>query len=182
MKTRRHYRIHIFGASGSGTSTVGKGLAKMLDIPHFDFDDYYWIPSDPPFIEPREAKEKFSMLINDTIDLNDFVISGHYAVEFKPIDERLTHAVFIWVPAQIRQERLRKRELDLFGDRVLPGGDMYEGHEAFIKWAGSYDLNNSTGRNISKHKKRMRILKCPVIKIEDDIPLDDIIQQILHSI
>lgn len=182
MKRKEHYRIHIFGASGSGTSTVGKVLAEKLDITYFDFDDYYWLPSDPPFTKPREAEEKFRMIVNDTMDLDDFVISGHYAEEFKPIDDRLTHAIFIWVPAKIRQQRLRQRELDWFGDRVLPGGDMYDGHEAFVKWAGNYDLNNDTGRNIAKHTKRMKILKCPILKIEGDIPLDDILKQIINNL
>lgn len=182
MKRSTHYRIHVFGASGSGTSTVGKVIAKKLDIVCFDFDDYYWIPGNPPFTKPRKAEEKFRMIVNDTNGLDDFVISGHYAVEFKPLDDWLTHAVFIWVPAKIQQQRLRRRELEWFGDRILPGGDMYEGHEAFIKWAGNYDLNNDRGRNIKKHIERMKLLECPVIRIGGDMPLDEVQKKILHDL
>jgi adenylate kinase family enzyme len=38
-------RIHILGASGSGTTTLAKALANELGYKHFDTDDYYWIPS-----------------------------------------------------------------------------------------------------------------------------------------
>lgn len=37
-------RIHILGASGVGTSTLGKALADKLNYCHLDTDDYYWLP------------------------------------------------------------------------------------------------------------------------------------------
>ena len=42
------HRIHILGASGSGTTTLGRALAERLQCPHFDADDYFWVPTDPP--------------------------------------------------------------------------------------------------------------------------------------
>jgi hypothetical protein len=35
-------RIHILGASGSGTTTLGHALAARLQCPHFDTDAYFW--------------------------------------------------------------------------------------------------------------------------------------------
>ena len=34
-------RIHITGASGSGTSTLGAALANHLCVAHFDADNFY---------------------------------------------------------------------------------------------------------------------------------------------
>lgn len=34
--------IHIFGASGSGATTLGRFLAVQLNVPCFDSDDYFW--------------------------------------------------------------------------------------------------------------------------------------------
>lgn len=34
------YRIHILGASGSGTTTLGKALSDKLRYKHFDTDNY----------------------------------------------------------------------------------------------------------------------------------------------
>jgi Shikimate kinase len=42
------HRIHILGASGSGTTTLGRALAERLQYPHFDTDDSFWVPTDPP--------------------------------------------------------------------------------------------------------------------------------------
>jgi hypothetical protein len=52
-------RIHIVGASGSGTSTLGAALAKRPACAHVDADTLFWLPTDPPFVEqrPREARQ-----------------------------------------------------------------------------------------------------------------------------
>jgi adenylate kinase family enzyme len=34
-------RIHLIGASGSGTTTLGRALAQRLGYPHFDTDHYF---------------------------------------------------------------------------------------------------------------------------------------------
>ena len=34
-------KIHILGASGSGTSTLGNSLAEVLPHTHLDTDDYF---------------------------------------------------------------------------------------------------------------------------------------------
>ncbi|MBB6697108.1 hypothetical protein [Clostridium algidicarnis] len=42
--------IHILGAAGSGTSTLGKKLKNKLNYIHLDVDDYFWFPTNPPFL------------------------------------------------------------------------------------------------------------------------------------
>ena len=54
-------KILIFGASGAGTTTVGKNLAEILDYIHLDVDDYYWEKTTPPFqvkisLDPKERR------------------------------------------------------------------------------------------------------------------------------
>lgn len=45
--------IHIYGASGSGTSTLGKKISEELGYRFLDSDDYFWLPTDPRFIKVR---------------------------------------------------------------------------------------------------------------------------------
>jgi hypothetical protein len=52
---------------------------------------------------------------------------------------RFELVVFLWVPQEVRMERLHLREQARFGERILPGGDMYESSQAFLAWAASYD-------------------------------------------
>ena len=39
--------IHIFGASGSGTTTLAEKTSRELGYFHLDTDDYFWLPTDP---------------------------------------------------------------------------------------------------------------------------------------
>ena len=58
-------RIHILGASGSGTTTLGRALAERLQYPHFDTDDYFWLPTDPPYTQQRARTERAQLLMDD---------------------------------------------------------------------------------------------------------------------
>ena len=55
-------RINIFGAAGTGTSTIGRALATSLGIPHVEADDCFWLPTDPPFQQMRPPAERQAML------------------------------------------------------------------------------------------------------------------------
>lgn len=54
--------IHIVGASGSGTSTLGAALLGECGYAHIDTDDYYWQPTDPPFQHPRDRTARQTLL------------------------------------------------------------------------------------------------------------------------
>jgi len=56
------HRIHIFGASGSGTSTLGAHLAQVIGGLHLATDSYYWHQTDPPFTQKRNPAERVSMI------------------------------------------------------------------------------------------------------------------------
>ena len=70
------HRIHILGASGSGTTTLGRALAAPLQCPHFDTDDYFWVPTDPPYTPQRERTERAQLLMDDLTAQDAWVVSG----------------------------------------------------------------------------------------------------------
>jgi adenylate kinase family enzyme len=70
------HRIHILGASGSGTTTLGRALAARLLCPHFDADDYFWLPTDPPYTHQRERTERQQLLMDDLTAQEQWVLSG----------------------------------------------------------------------------------------------------------
>ncbi|MCL2574336.1 MAG: hypothetical protein FWE34_07295 [Defluviitaleaceae bacterium] len=48
--------IMVFGAAGSGTSTLGKEIARLLGFIHIETDDLEFKKTDPPFIQ-KYARE-----------------------------------------------------------------------------------------------------------------------------
>ncbi len=51
-------KLLIIGASGSGTTTLGKALSEVTDFTHLDVDYYYWKPTNPPFQEKKLVTER----------------------------------------------------------------------------------------------------------------------------
>jgi adenylate kinase family enzyme len=160
--------ILIFGASGSGTTTIGRELAKRLHCTHFDIDDYFWEPTRVPFTVKRPVAKRQELLLADIKKAGGvFVASGSMISWDKPFLPYFKLAVFVKTPTQIRVERLKKRELLHFGERVLPGGDMYQNHTEFVAWAAGYDddPSDSVGRSLKRHEAWAKTFTFPVLRV-----------------
>jgi len=167
-------RIHITGGSGSGTTTLGRELAEHLQFVHMDGDDYYWLPTSPPFREKREAGSRLSALLNDLRAAPSAVVSGSVVGWGPDIEDAFDLVVFLYLPAQMRVERLRARELERFG----------AADPAFLEWAAQYDEGRLDGRSLAKHDAWLAARKCPVLRLEGDLSVSDrmrLVQQAMSS-
>ena len=91
-------RIHITGASGAGTTTLGKHLANALRCAHFDSDDFHWLPTDPPFQTKRDIPERIRLL-QDSLNGNDaWVLSGSLVGWGDPLIPGFTAVVLVETP------------------------------------------------------------------------------------
>jgi adenylate kinase family enzyme len=130
-------RIHLVGASGSGTTTLGRALAQQLGYPHFDTDTYFWVSTDPPFQKIRPAEERHALLAPD-LEGAAWVLSGSLCGWGDVYIPRFDLVVFCAVPPDVRLERLKARERERYGaGSIAPGGRLRDRHEAFIAWATS---------------------------------------------
>ena len=175
-------RIHIVGASGSGTTTLGSALATQLETLHLDADDYFWSPTDPPFQAPRPRGDRKSLLASDLRDRKSWVLSGSLCGWGDFLIPRFQLVVFLWVPPDVRLARLRTRETARFGARALaPGGDMHENHREFLEWASSYDDGDPSMRSLALHTEWLLKVRCPVLRFEGVVPLADQVQRVLQE-
>ncbi len=175
-------RIHILGASGSGTSTLGHSLSENLQFRHFDSDDYYWKKTNPPFTEKNQIPERQRLMLSDMKELNDWVLSGSMDSWSDPFVPLFDLVIFLYVPAEARIQRIKQRETERHGSRILPGGDMYQAHLDFIEWARQYNEGVLTGRNLKRHDEWLKTLSCPVLKIEGDVTRDQSVSLALQKI
>ena len=162
------HRIHILGASGSGTTTLGRALAERLQSPHFDTDDYFWLPTDPPFTHQRERTERQQRLMDDLTAHDAWVVSGSLCGWGDVAIPLFELVVFLWIPHEVRMERLRRREHARFGERMLLGGDMHKQSQAFLVWAASYDEGGLDTRSRRLHDQWLRTLPCPILCFEGE--------------
>ena len=168
-------RVYISGASGSGVSTLGAALAAKLQIPHIDVDDYYWYPTDPPFVNARPPAERVDLL-NSRLAEGPWVVSGAMDGWGDEIIQRAGLVVFIETPTEVRIARLKARELCSYGDRILPGGDMHANHQAFVAWAQSYEAGTQGGRSRPRHERWLKQLALPCIRVNGELPTVDLIK------
>ncbi|MDE7157026.1 MAG: shikimate kinase [Lachnospiraceae bacterium] len=129
--------MHIYGASGSGTTTLGRKISEELGYKLMDTDDYFWLPTNPKYTTKRGKEER---IVTDT---------------------------------DIRIERLKLREKKHFGERIMPGGDMYEHHMEFIEWAREYDTGSVNMRSKAKHDEWEKLLLCRQIVLNGTDDLDE---------
>jgi adenylate kinase family enzyme len=162
-------RIHLIGASGSGTSSIGKAVCNQIGYKHFDSDNYLWLPSEEPYTIIRPSEEYIGLMGNDLTNNEKWILSGHVSFGLGDVYLPLYELVaFIYVPADIRLERLKKREYERYGNEILPGGSRYEKASEFFEYAAGYDTVTTHGRNLHKHEAWLASVKCPVIKIIND--------------
>lgn len=163
--------IHIYGASGSGTSTLGRYISEQLGYTFMDTDDYFWLPTNPKYTKKRDITERLRMMKEDISNSDKVVISGSLVDWGDELIPYFTLAVRIVTDKDVRIRRLKEREKKHFGTRIEEGGDMYENYVEFIDWASAYDTGDIDMRSKAKHDQWQKLLKCKQIVVngEDDL-------------
>jgi adenylate kinase family enzyme len=158
-------RIYLTGASCAGVTTLGQHIAALLDLQHVDVDDFYWMPTSPPFTTKRPPAERVS-LIQHALGDENWVLTGSCMVWGDALISPVDLIVFVVTPTPVRLERLTTRETQRFGQRIAPGGDMHEIHVAFREWASQYDHPDFAGRNRAWHEAWLSAQAAPVLHVD----------------
>lgn len=175
-------KLYLLGASCSGVSTLGAVLAERLDVPQIDVDDYYWMPTDPPFSVKRDPEERVRLIGARQEIAEGWVLTGSFMGWGDALVEEVDLIVFIHTPTPIRLERLDRREAQRHGARILPGGDMHRSHLAFRDWASRYDDPSFSGRNLVQHERWLEAQGAPVLRLDGQRPVGELATQVLEAI
>ncbi|UFN47988.1 hypothetical protein LPC08_18505 [Roseomonas sp. OT10] len=179
MAARPPLRMHVIGASGSGTSTLGEALAARLGLPWHDTDDFYWVPTDPPYTTRRPVPERLARMNAALDDSRGWVMSGSLISWGDSLTERLTFVVFLALDQGERMRRLRAREASRYGRRIGPGGDMHQGSVSFLDWAASYDTAGLETRSRRSQEAWLARLHCPLLRLDSLMPVGTLVEAVL---
>jgi len=175
-------RIHILGASGSGTTTLGTALAARLGCVHADSDDFFWQPTDPPYTQRRPMPQRFELLRQHLAGHEDWVFSGSAVSWAHPLEELYDIIVFLRLDPALRMRRLRQREQARYGARIAEGGDLAVENQAFLAWAEAYDDAGPTQRSLSVHEAWLAEIHCPVLRLDSAQPVEALIASVMTAI
>lgn len=165
--------IHIYGASGSGTSTLGQYIGEKMGYYWMDTDDYFWLPTNPPYTRKRKVSERIMMMRRDCLNSENVVISGSLVDWGDELIPLFTLAIRMETETDIRMKRIKKREEVKYGSRIQVGGDMYENHRKFMEWAAAYDMGGLEMRSKIKHDEWQKLLSCRQVTLDGSRTLEE---------
>jgi adenylate kinase family enzyme len=166
--------ILICGLNGAGKTTLAREAANLLDYKHFDIEDFWFLPSDIPFSRCRTKDECISLMLDAMERHENFVLSAVIADYGAEIIRRFDFAVILDVPHDLRLARIKQREIERFGGRVLKGGDMYAMQQKFY--------GKCAARPEDYVEQWAKNLACPVIRVDGTRDVRDTAREIVEYI
>ncbi len=155
--------IFVCGLNGAGKTTFGKVLADELGYRFIDIEELYF-PNSNSYANPRSQEEAWAALA-ELIEKHGgkFVLTSVTANYSEELASFFDLAVLVCAGREERLARVRRRSAEKFGERILPGGDLYEVESEF------FAMVESRGEDYAEKFLRREIdagrMRCPVVKI-----------------
>ena len=161
--------ILVCGLNGTGKSTLGKVLAARMGYEFIDNEDLYFPKTDPSYMfsGPKSKEEVIRLLEERIRDSRRFVFAAVKGDYGEKLIASLDCIVLVEVPKQVRSRRVRERSRQKFGERMMPGGDLFDRES---QW---FSLTESRPDSyVTDWLETARIL-CPVIRIDGTLPVEE---------
>ncbi len=158
-------KILLCGLNGSGKSTLGKSLAESLGWQFLDIETY-WFPDRTAtyaYGTVRTREEVHRLLYADLLKYPNCILATVKGNIGEENIRLFTAAVYLQVPKEIRMRRIYDRSYGKFGDRMLPGGDLYEAEKQFLDMAER--------RTDEEVEDWLAALTIPVIRADGTLPI-----------
>jgi adenylate kinase family enzyme len=179
------HAIHITGASGSGVTTLGRGLADATGARQLDTDAFYWAPVEPRYSIKHEIPERLRLIraaMAGTAD-RGWILSGSIGTWGAPLTSLFKLVIYVSTPTEMRLARLRVREEAEFGrDAITPGGVRHDDLASFLEWSSHYDEGTREGRSRQTHAAFLAGLTCPVLRLDGTLPPDELVRRTLPQL
>jgi hypothetical protein len=172
MKKETARYILITGAAGTGTTTLADVLAKELGTTHLEADDFLWLPSNPPYQHLADKTQIGERLLESMRSHGRAVVAGSVMGWGQQLESEFDLVVFLYLPVDLRLERLERREIKRFG----------QAKPEFLAWAAQYDEGGLSGRSLAGHDEWLAMRTCAVLRLEGDMSITDRLRQILDAV
>ena len=165
-------RVLVTGASGSGTTTLGRALSGELEVAFFDVDDYFWVPTEPPYQEQRDPSARLSLLVADLAKVPQSVTAGSVINWGGELEDSFSLIVFLALPHELRVARLCEREIARFG----------RADSKFLAWAAQYDDSSVDVNSRRGDESWLTKRSCPVLRVEGDISVPERVARVAKAL
>ena len=172
----RRCRLHVLGASGSGTTTLARALANHWSVPHADADDYFWLPTDPPYVDRRPEADRLGLMREVFVPREAWVLSGSMVGWGEEVVDQCDAIVFLTLDPAERLRRLEAREVH------RRSGETFDedAWTAFLEWARGYDDPTFDGRSRVIHEKWLADRHQPVLSLDSAARPEALVAEVLQ--
>ena len=169
-------RVHVTGASGSGTTTLARALADRWAVPHADTDDYFWMPTNPPYVSTRPAPNRVALMREVFVPREAWVLSGSLGDWGESVVAECDAVVFLSLDPAERIRRLEQREVQ------RRAGGEYDpvAWDEFLDWAKGYDDPSFEGRSRAGQEAWLRRMGKPVLRLDAVAPVGELLDAVLR--
>lgn len=172
----RRGRVHVLGASGSGTTTLGRALANHWSVPHADADDYFWLPTNPPYVEKRPVAQRLELMREVFVPREAWVLSGSMVGWGEEVVDACDAIVFLTLDPVERLRRLEAREVHRRGS----GNFDVDAWTAFLEWARGYDDPSFNGRSLAVHEKWLADRHQAVLRLDSAVSEEGLVSEVVQ--
>ncbi len=174
--------IHVMGASGSGTSSLGEYLGRELGFDVIESDFYKWKQTIPQFQVMRPIEESNKLLLDKIANSENLIIAGSLhsnSVIFKYIDI----IIYLKCPTHIRLKRIKQRDIDV-GRNSLNSDDaeVRENFLGFLELAKKYNSLGLDKRSRASQKWVISSCNAKVIKIRTNRKVEKVRNNVLKKL
>ena len=140
-------RIMIIGCCGAGKSTLARRLQKIINLPLYHLDQYYWKEN-----WTETPKEEWEPIVADLANKDEWIIDGNYGGTFKPRIDRADTIIYLKYNTLQCLYRVTKRIVKYHGKirPDMPKGCRERFNFEFFHYVATYNL-------IRGKKIRMRL-------------------------
>ena len=157
--------IHVMGASGSGTSTIGGLLGKTLDFDVIESDFYKWKQTIPEFQIMRPIEESNALLMERITSSKNLIITG--SLHSNPITHKhIDLIIYLHCPTWLRIRRIKQRDIATGRNSLQAEGEVRENFLWFLNFAKNYNKLGSDIRSKASQEMVMKSCNVPVINIK----------------
>lgn len=171
-------KIQIIGGSGTGKTTLGEYIGEKEGLKWIDTDKYIW--KDDFFVEDYPVEERLKMYRKDMESCNGYVASGSIYSWCKNGFNDRDLLVFLYLDEDLRLERLRAREAQRQSQFSLD--EKGEMTNEFLEWCQTYltATDKEMVGTYAEHSHQMNIAKCPVLKLDSSLSLEELYSRIME--
>lgn len=175
-------KIIIFGASGTGKTTLGNLMSAKLNWTYLDSDDYYWEKTNPPFQTKIPLEKRNEQLKTDFNNNENVIVSGSLCTWSSFWNTAFDLGIFLNLPKAVRMKQLLNREIERYGEALTTDKVVQETSRIFLEWAAGYDDENNEGASIKQHRDWIAEMDCEVIEVSGDLTSEERLAIILKEI